>query len=93
MKHTKNFINTICKKCREQDCYHKALIYCLGLEEDTKECIESIYDLKTGCVKVECLQEGWITNGTGRIIRMAFDLYCNSTPSVKEYTRKYRGTR
>ena len=75
------------QKCREQDCYHKALIYCLGLEEDTRECIESIYDFRTGCVKVECLQEGWITSGTGRIIRMAFNLYCNGTPSVKNYPR------
>lgn len=64
----KEFYQNYLQKCRTQDCYHKALIYCLGLEEDTRDCIERIYDFKTGCVKTKCLQEGWITSGTGRII-------------------------
>ena len=69
----KEFYQHYLQKCREQDCYHKVLIYC-------------VYDFRAGCVKPECLQEGWIISGTGRIIRMAFNLYCNSTPSVKGYT-------
>ncbi len=80
----KQFYQQYLQKCRRQDCYHKALIYCLGLEEDTRERIESIYDFKSGCIKTECLHEGWITSGTGRVIRMAFNLYCNGMPSVKE---------
>ena len=30
-------------KCRHQDVYHKALIYCLGLNEDTRNHIGEIY--------------------------------------------------
>lgn len=37
------------------------------------------------CVKTECLQEGWQTSGSLRIVRMAFNLYCNGTPSVGDY--------
>ena len=63
------------KEVRYQDVYHKALCYCLG-----------IYDFKTGCVKTECLHESWQTSGSVKVVRMAFDLYCNATPSVDDYT-------
>ena len=74
------------KEVRNQDVYHKALCYCLGISDDTRRNINSIYDFKTGCVKTECLHEGWQTSGSMKVIRMAFNLYCNGTPSVDEYT-------
>ena len=73
------------KEVRYQDVYHKALVYCLGISDDTRRNIYSIYDFKTGCVKTECLHEGWQTSGSVRVVRMAFNLYCNGTPSVFEY--------
>ena len=73
------------KEVRYQDVYHKALVYCLGISNDTRRNIKSIYDFKTGCVKTECLHEGWQTSGSVRIIRLAFNLYCDGTPSVYDY--------
>ena len=70
-----------------QDVYHKALCYCLGISDDTRRNINSIYDFKTGCVKTECLHEGWQTSGSMKVVRMAFNLYCNGTPSVDDYTK------
>ena len=70
------------KEVRYQDVYHKALCYCLGISDDTRRNINSIYDFKTGCVKTECLHEGWQTSGSMKVVRMAFNLYCNSTPSA-----------
>lgn len=61
-------------KCRHQDVYHKALIYCLGLNEDTRNHITEIYNFESGYVQTECLQEGWITSGAVKVIRMAFNL-------------------
>ena len=46
------------KEVRYQDVYHKALVYCLGISDDTRRNIYSIYDFKTGCVKTERLHEG-----------------------------------
>jgi len=83
-EHEKFYINYL-PKCRYQDAYHKALVYCLGIDEDTRKCVNRIYDFKTGCVKTESLQEGWITSGSAKIVRMAFNLYCNGTPSVSDY--------
>ncbi len=81
----KDFYNTYLHVCRQQDVYHKALIYCLGIDKDTRMHVEQIYDFKTGCVKPECLLEGWQTNGSMRIIRMGFNLYCNGMPSIYNY--------
>lgn len=72
-------------QCRYQDVYHNALIYCLGIDSDTRDHVKRIYDFKTGNVKPECLREGWQTSGSAKIVRMAFNLYCNGTPSLYNY--------
>lgn len=73
------------KEVRYQDVYHKALLYCLGISDDTRRNVYRIYDFKNGNVKTECLQEGWQTSGSMRVVRMAFNLYCNGTPSIFDY--------
>lgn len=70
------------KEVRYQDVYHKAFCYCLGISDDTRRNANRIYDFKTGCVKTECLHEGWQTSGSVKVVRMAFNLYCNSTPKM-----------
>ena len=84
----KDFYLKYLEKCRYQDVYHKALVYCLGIDKDTRSHVNRIYDFKTGCVKTECLREGWMTSSSGKIVRMAFNLYCNSAPSVHDYKEK-----
>lgn len=77
-----NFFWTYILKCREQDVYHMALIYCLGIDKDTRTNINKIFDFNTGRIKPRCLNEGWRTSGSKKIIRLAFNLYNNGTPSV-----------
>ena len=84
-KEHEKFYMEYLEKCRYQDVYHQALVYCLGIDRDTRENVNKIYNFKTGCVKTESLQEGWQTSGSLRIVRMAFNLYCNGTPSVGDY--------
>ena len=64
------------KEVRYQNVYHKALVYCLGISDDTRRNIKSIYDFKTGSIKTKCLHEGWQTSGSVKVVRMAFNLYC-----------------
>ena len=68
---------------RYKDEYHIALVYCLGINADTRQHIDRIYDFKSGLVKPACIHEGWVTSGSARVIRMAFNLYCDGMPSVK----------
>ena len=71
------------EQARYQDCYHKALIYILGISEDTRNHFSLIYDIKSGCIKTECLHQGWKTSGSVRIGRLAFNLYMDRVPSVE----------
>lgn len=70
---------------REKDVYHRSLVYCLGICESTRKHISRIYDFRSGCVRTMCLREGWQTSGSEKVVRMAFNLYCNSAPSVSDY--------
>lgn len=80
----KQFYYEKMNEVRYMDVYHKALVYCLGISADTRNHVSDIYDFKSGCVKPECLTEGWQTSGSVKVVRMAFNLYCNGTPSVSE---------
>lgn len=68
--------------CRRQDVYHKAMVYCLGISGDTRRNIGRIFDFDEGSVKTRCLEEGWVTSGSAKVVRMAFNLFCNGTPSA-----------
>ena len=81
----KKFYYEKLKEVRYRDVYHEALVYCLGISADTRKNANRIYDFKTGSVKTECLNEGWQTSGSAKVVRMAFNLYCNGTPSVYDY--------
>lgn len=83
-KHENFYLNYL-PKCRYEDVYHKALVYCLGIDDDTRNHVKDIYNFKTGCVKTDCLHEEWITSGSAKIVRMAFNLYCNGIPSKNDY--------
>lgn len=76
------FYRSCLPKCRRQDVYHKALVYCLGIGGDTRRNIGRIFDFDKGSVKTECLEESWITSGSAKVVRMAFNLFCNGTPSA-----------
>ena len=72
------------EQARYQDCYHKALIYILGISEDTRNHFSQIYDIKSGYIKTECLHQGWQTSGSVKVVRLAFNLYTDGMPSVDD---------
>ena len=76
------------EQARDQDCHYKALIYILGISEDTRNHFGQIYDMKSGNIKTECLHQGWQTSGSVRVVRLAFHLYTNGTPSINDYKRR-----
>ena len=41
---------------RYKNCYHKVLIYILGISEDARNHFSQIYDIKSGYIKAECLK-------------------------------------
>lgn len=84
-KQHKDFYIHHLNKCRCQDTYHMALIYCLGIDENARKHIDDIYDFVTGCIKTECLHKAWQTSSSMRTIRLAINLYTDWTASVYDY--------
>lgn len=66
------------KKCRCQDLFHKALVYSLGIDQETRKHIREIYNFDTGCADTRCLRAGWQTGQSRKATRLAFGLYPES---------------
>lgn len=81
-EHERFFFSAL-KRCNNFDVYHQSFFYLLGLNADTRRNAAEIYDFDERLVRPGCLEQGWQTSGTVRIVRLAFNLYCNGTPSVK----------
>lgn len=81
-----DFFYTNMEKCRYKDVYHYALIYTLGINQDTRNHIDRIYDFASGCIKPECIHDGWQTSGSMKVVRLAFNLYTDGTPTIGECT-------
>ena len=50
-KEHENFYIKYLSMCRYQDSYHRALVYCLGIDRDTRDHVNRIYDFKNGTEK------------------------------------------
>ena len=55
---------------RYKNVYHKALIYCLGMNAEARSNAERICDFEIGCVNTKCLSEGWQTSGSKKVVRI-----------------------
>lgn len=81
----KSFYKEALLKCKLKDVYHKALIYCLGISEDTRNHIEEIYDFNAQEIKTDAIIKPWQTSGSLQITRLAFNLFTDGTPTIYEY--------
>ncbi len=73
------------EQTRKQDCYHKVLLYILGISEDTNNYFSQVYDIQSGCIKTECLCQDWQTGGSVKVVKGVFNPYTDGTPSVDDY--------
>ena len=67
------------------DCYLKALIYTLGICDDTRRRFDSIYDAKDRSIVPETLYAEWQTSGSMKVTRLAFQLFTDTTPTARTY--------
>lgn len=82
------FYNAQLAQCRSHDCYHRALIYALGITEDTRRHIAEIYDVKEDRICSGSVHSDWVTGTDARIMRLAFNLFTDNVPE-KGKERKY----
>lgn len=77
----KKFYSMMLEESKTMDCYHEALFYVLGINTDTRNHVNEIYDFKEECIKIECISGGWQTSGSLRVTRLAFNLYTGGVPT------------
>lgn len=73
-QHQEFYIATM-EQVRRNDVYHRALVYLLGLTQDTVSHFNEVFDFDTDLIKPECLHAGWQTGGSIRICRLALNLW------------------
>lgn len=72
------------------DAYHKAFFYTMGISAETRRNIRNLFDFKGDCIKPEGLSAAWQTGSTRRLCRLAFNLWNGWTEEGKEqYSAPY----
>ena len=73
----KTFFERCLKKASvsKGDTYTRAFFYTLGILPETRAHIESFWDFKENCIKLEGMNGPWQTSGSLNISRLAFNLY------------------
>lgn len=67
------------QKYGKTDVYYKAIVYILGICQETRRHFERIFNLERGEINVDSLSEAWQTGSSEKVTRMAFSLWneCN----------------
>lgn len=74
----KRFYTEQLAKCRYNDCYHRALIYALGISEDIRNHFNQVYDILEDCIKPYFKNRAWVTGTDVRVLKLAFNLFNDS---------------
>ena len=83
----KDFCEKYMAKCKRSDCWHRALIYTLGLTEDIRNHINEVYDFEDDRIKTSSLHAEWVTGTDIRVMRLAFNLF---TDNISEEGKEER---
>lgn len=87
--HKSFYEKMIHKTGSQNDVYRKSFFYAVGLTDDTRDNIGTIYDFEGNGILVEGLNCGWQTSTSTRITQLAFNLYCNYTGEEDSDARDY----
>ena len=74
-KEHKAFYGEMLVKTRNDDSYHRAFFYAMGICEETRRNIHTLFDFKYGGIAPNGLSAPWQTGGTRRLCRLAFNLW------------------
>lgn len=69
------FYYEMLERTKKKDCYHQAFFYVMGITEETRNNIRTVFDFSEGRIRPEGLHAGWQTGSTIRAIRLAFNLW------------------
>jgi len=71
----REFFQDCIGKCKRDDCYHKAFFYIMGLTEETRRNINTMFNFEKDGINPKGMQGGWQTGSTIKVCRLAFNLW------------------
>ena len=71
-KEHEKFYTEYLEKCRYQDVYHQALVYCLGIDRDTRNNVNKIYNF----IKFSQDQQAYHKKGKFSLPLFCFECQC-----------------
>lgn len=71
----KAFYTQMLAKTKNDDSYHRAFFYTMGLCEETRRNIGTFFDFNERCITPEGLHAGWQTGTTYKLCLLAFNLW------------------
>lgn len=74
-KEHKEFYITMLQKSGNNDSFHRAFFYCIGISDTARSNVNRVFDFGNDRIKPDGLHEGWQTGGTQRLTRLAFNLW------------------
>lgn len=83
-KEHKNFYAQMLIKAHNDDSYHRAFFYTMGICDETRRNIHTLFDFKNGGINPEGLSAPWQTGSTRRLCRLAFNLWNGFAEEGKE---------
>ncbi len=82
-EHKAFFSEMLAKTCND-DTYHRAFFYTMGICPETRRNIHTLFDFEEDGIRPEGLAAAWQTGGTRRLCRLAFNLWNGWTEEGKE---------
>jgi len=70
---------------RKADCYLQALVYTLGICDDTRKRFDDMYDKAERSIIPGTIYAAWQTDGSRKTTRLAFNLFTGRTPTALTY--------
>lgn len=74
-KEHKDFYIMMLQRSGNNDSFHRAFFYCVGISDTARKNVSRIFDFEKDSIKPDGLHEGWQTSGTMRLTRLAFNLW------------------
>ena len=78
------FYNTEMTTVRD-DCYHRALVYTIGINDDTRRHWDQMYDKKEQEIIKDSINAVWQTGGSLKVTRLAFQLFTDRPATASTY--------
>ncbi|OPZ95037.1 MAG: hypothetical protein BWY74_00003 [Firmicutes bacterium ADurb.Bin419] len=77
-EHLEFFNNCLAYPGIPNDSYYKALFYTLGLTNETRKNINSLFDFERRTIDFNGFKKGWQTGTSKKVTRLAFNLFNGS---------------